>query len=412
MNISRRKFLTTSLGSMGLCLSFESLFMQALQAGNILPRQAGKDKILVLVQLSGGNDGLNTVVPYGLGAYYDARPSIGIPANEVLHLNNQLGLHPSLKGLEQLYKNGKLAVIQGVGYPNPNRSHFRSMEIWQTADPNKIIDSGWLGRYLDCCAQDSANNNILPAVNVDSLLPKSLQANKVMAPSIANVQAFQFFTDPRYMEDKRLQFATFKNILNSFDLNRPEIALLRKVGLEANQASDVIFEAVAKYRAGGNYSKDQFSQGLQFIAKMITGGIPSSIYTISLDGFDTHSGQLNKQGKLLKELGDGLLAFQQDLEAHSLDKDVLVVCFSEFGRRVGENGGRGTDHGTAGPMFIVGTSIKGGIYGELPSLTNLDNGDLKYKVDFRTVYNTILNKWLKTDSQRIMSGNFGLLEFV
>jgi uncharacterized protein (DUF1501 family) len=413
MTISRRKFIESGLGLMGMCLSMPQLLALGAQAAEFNPRSAGKSKILVVVQMGGGNDGLNTVVPYANDAYYKFRPIIGIKPDKVLPLNGELGFNPNMTGLQELYKQGKLAIIQAVGYPNPNRSHFRSIEIWQTAQPDKIVETGWLGRYLDHAdCQGPENSNLFAAVNVEPTLPKTLSASKVLVPSVSNVFDFRFRTDPLYVADRETQVKTFESIYDSFDLQRPNAELLRKVGLDANQASDYLQKIVRAYKGDVRYPDGNFGNGLKFIAQMIAGGVNSSIYTVNLDGFDTHTNQLGTQNRLLKQLSEGVSAFYKDLIAHNLQDDVVIFAFSEFGRRVGENNGRGTDHGTAEPVYIIGSSVKGGIYGDHPSLSDLDAGDLKYKTDFRCIYATLLDKVLKADSRQILGQNFDYIPFV
>jgi uncharacterized protein (DUF1501 family) len=411
MTVSRRTFMKSSLGLLGLCLSPSEIFTMLAPGAGAQARTPGS-KILVLVQLGGGNDGLNTVVPYGYGAYYQARPSLAIAQAEVLPLTGQIGLNPNLKGLADLYKSGKLAVVQAVGYPNPNRSHFRSMEIWQTAEPSKIADRGWLGKYLDLAVEGKQGKNNFPAINVDPILPKTLTSAKVAVPSVNSVYDFRFKTDPRYMEDRRAQIAAFNDIYKDFPSTRPHTELLRQAGLEARESSDYLLKVVRNYKGSVQYPRDNFAENLKFIAQMITGGVNSRIYTVSLDGFDTHTNQSRTQTNLLKHLSEALSAFQKDLEAQGVSQDVVTLVFSEFGRRVSENGGRGTDHGTAEPLFIIGSNVKGGIYGDHPELTRLDDGDLRYKIDFRTIYATMLDRWLGADSRQILGASYGSLEFI
>jgi uncharacterized protein (DUF1501 family) len=361
--------------------------------------------------MGGGNDGLNTVVPYADGAYYKARPTIGIKPEKVLQLNQQIGFNPQMEGLHNLFNSGKVAVIQGVGYPNPNRSHFRSIEIWQTAQPDKIGETGWLGRYLDC-ADCTKNGNIFAAVNVEPTLPKTLQANKFMVPSVTNVFDFKFRTDPQYLQDRQTQVKTFEDIYASFSSKRPHAELLRKAGLEANKASDYLQKIVRAYKGDVKYPDGNFGNGLKFIAQMIAGGVDSRIFTVNLDGFDTHTNQLSGQNRLLKQLSDGVSAFYKDLQQHNLQDDVVIFAFSEFGRRVAENNGRGTDHGTAAPVYVIGSKVKGGVYGDHPSLTSLDAGDLKYNTDFRCIYATLLDKWMAADSKQILGQQFDYIPFV
>ncbi|MBA3993219.1 MAG: transcriptional initiation protein Tat [Cyanobacteria bacterium DS2.3.42] len=403
MTVSRRKFIHGGLSMLGLMLSAEELFkLSAQAAGSASQRQ------LVLIQLSGGNDGLNTVIPFGTGAYYDARPQIAVPQNDVLKLNDAVGLHPQMTGMQELFNAGNLAIVEGAGYTSPNRSHFRSIEIWQTGEPDKIGDTGWLGRYLDLASGDK-EHKALPAVNVDPMLPKTLFARKIVVPSVNNIYEFRFRTDPHFRKDRDTQIEAFSDIYKDFDSKRPHADFLRKAGLEANHASDYLLKIVKSYKSTVKYPAGRLGDGLKFIAQMITGGVTAPVFTVSLDGFDTHANQQRSQAGLLKQLSDSLLAFQNDLKAHSLDDQVITLVFSEFGRRVQENSGKGTDHGTAEPLFIVGSAVKGGIYGEFPSLTALDNGDLKHTIDFRTVYATVLERWLGADSVQVLGKRFEIL---
>lgn len=411
MAISRRTFLQGGLGLMSWYLSAPHALLLSAQAAEFAPRVAGKSKILVVVQMGGGNDGLNTVVPYSDGTYYQVRPTIGQAADKVLPLNQQVGFNPVMTGMHDLFKDGKVAVVQAVGYPNPNRSHFRSIEIWQTARPDKIAETGWLGRYLDC-SDCTKNGNIFAAVNVEPTLPKTLLSNKVMVPSVSNVFDFKFRTDPQYLQDHATQVKTFEDIYGSFSSKRPHAEILRKAGLEANKASDYLQKIVRSYHSEVKYPDGSFGNGLKFIAQMIAGGVDSRIFTVNLDGFDTHTNQLSSQNRLLKQFSEGISAFYKDLQTHNLQDDVIIFAFSEFGRRVAENNGRGTDHGTAAPTYIIGSPIKGGVYGDPPSLTSLDDGDLKYKIDFRTIYATILDKWMKADSKEVLGQQFEYIPFV
>lgn len=411
MTISRRKFIKSGLGLMSMYMSAPHMLMMSAQAAEYSPRVAGKSKILVVVQLGGGNDGLNTIVPYSMPQYYGARPVIGIKADKVLQLNQEVGFNPSMDALHGLFKDGKVAVVQGVGYPTPSRSHFRSIEIWQTAQPDKIIETGWLGRYLDY-HDAGRSDNLFSAVNVEPTLPKTLQASKVLVPSVSNVFDFRFRTDPQFSADRDNQIKTFNQIYSSWDLQRPNAQLLQNAGVEANKASDYLQKIVRNYKGDVKYPDGHFGDGLKFIAQMISGGVNSQVYTVNLDGFDTHTNQLGVQNRLLKQFSDGVSAFYKDMVGHGLQDDVVIFAFSEFGRRVAENNGRGTDHGTAEPCFIIGSGIKGAVYGDHPSLTDLDSGDLKYKIDFRNVYATLLDRWLQADSRQVLGQQFDMLPFV
>ncbi len=407
MGITRRSFLKGGIG-LYASLSVAELFALAAEAG---PRPSSS-KILVVVQLAGGNDGLNTVIPYTDDAYYKARATIGIKQKDVLQLNQSVGLHNGMPELSELFKKGKLAVIQGVGYPEPSRSHFRSIEIWQTAEPRKVKDTGWLGRYLDLSAPTKANasDTFFPAINVDPILPKTLSAQKVIVPSVNNVADFQFKADPKNEADRLAQINAFNDIYKDFKLDRKYVDQLRAVGMDTTAASDYLNKIVQNYKSTAQYPNDSFGKGMKFIAQLITGGVNCKIYNITLGGFDTHTNEGRNHDQLLRKLSAGLNAFQQDLEAQHKDQDVVVMTFSEFGRRVAENGGRGTDHGTAAPMLVLGSGIKGGVVGDHPSLTDLQDGDLKYKIDFRNVYATVLDRWLGADSKQVLGDRFDQLD--
>jgi uncharacterized protein (DUF1501 family) len=411
MSTSRRDFLLSGLGLMGAVMYGPDLFGMLAQQAQAAPRVVGTSKILIIVQMSGGNDGLNTVIPYADPAYLKIRPTIGIKPDVVLKLDDKVALNPNMTPFQDLFKAGKLAVIQGVGYPSPNRSHFRSIEIWQTAEPKKVKDTGWIGRYLDLASSGKTKvENIFPAINVDPILPKTLSAQKVVVPSISDVKNFTFKADPRYEADRTAQLSTFNTIYQKYPLNRPYVEELRRVGLDTTEASDSIAKMVANYKDGAKYPNNGFGKGLKFIAQLIIGGVNCSIYNISMGGYDTHTNEQNAHQNLFKTLTQGIEALQKDLEAHGMDKDVAVMTFSEFGRRVAENGGRGTDHGAAAPMFVIGSGVKGGIIGDQPSLTDLDDGDLRYKTDFRSVYATILDRWLNADSKAVLGDKYDILD--
>jgi len=407
MKIDRRKFLASGFGLFGAVLSAPQLLNLLAQQAEAAPRAVGSSRILILIQMAGGNDGLNTVIPFTDPAYLKLRPAIGVRPQNVLKLTDKEGLHPSMGPFQQLYEKRKLAIIQGAGYPDPNLSHFRSIEIWQTADPVKIRDTGWIGRYLDLSRSGKSSiDNIFPAINIDPILPKTLSAQKVVVPSINDVLSFSFQADPRYEADRQAQLAAFNEIYEQYSHDRPYLKALRKIGLDTTAASASIGKMVANYKSTEQYPNNGFGHGLQLIAQLIIGGANCPIYSISLGSFDTHTNQNPTQDGLFRILTGAVAALQSDLESHGVDKDVVVMTFSEFGRRVGENGGRGTDHGTAAPMFIIGSSINGGIIGDQPSLTNLDNGNLKYKIDFRNVYSTVLDKWLDADSKSVLGDKF------
>jgi len=410
MSITRRRFLSSAATLFGAALNTQLLGLLAQQA-QAAPRVAGSSRILILIQMSGGNDGLNTVIPYADPAYLKLRPAIGLKPQTVLKLTDKVGLHPSMGPFEELYKKGKLAIVQGVGYPEPNLSHFRSLEIWQTAEPIKIKETGWVGRYLDLAnAGKSHIDNIFPAINVDPILPKTLSAQKVVVPSINDVRSFSFQADPRFEADRQAQLATFNAIYQKYSLNRPYVDSLRKIGLDTTEASSSIAKMVTNYKSAAQYPNNGFGRGMQLIAQLISGGANCGVYTISLGSFDTHTNEGVTLDSLFRVLTGAVAALQSDLEAHGVDKDVVMMTFSEFGRRAAENGGRGTDHGTAAPMFFIGSNVRSGMVGDQPSLSDLDNGNLKYKIDFRNVYATVVDKWLRADSKSVLGDKFDNLD--
>lgn len=399
---------------MGLYLSLSTAELWQL-AAQAAPRASGSsNKILIMIQLAGGNDGLNMVVPFADDAYLKVRPQIGIKPKDVLQLDSKIGLHNNMTELSEMFKKGNLAVLQGVGYPEPNRSHFRSIEIWQTAEPRKVKDTGWLGRYLDYAAPTKKNSSetFFPAINVDPILSKTLSAEKVIVPSVNNVADFRFKADPKQEIDRLAQIDTFNDIYKDYKLKRRYVEQLREVGMDTTTASDYLNNIVKSYKSTADYPNDGFGKSLKFIAQLITGGVNCRVYNVSLGGFDTHTNEPNGHGPLMRKLSQGLNALYTDLAVHEMDKDVIAMTFSEFGRRVAENGSRGTDHGTAAPMLIVGGGIKGGIYGDHPSLTDLQDGDLKYKIDFRNVYATVLERWMGADSKLILGDKFDQMDFI
>lgn len=409
MKLKRRNFLLSSGALLSASLSAEFLLSLSGSKKAALASGAPEQKILVLVQLSGGNDGLNSVVPYSNPAYLKLRPSIGIKPEQVLKINDKVGLNPHLAAFETLFKENKLSIIQGVGYPNPNRSHFRSIEIWQTAEPKKIKETGWLGRYIDLCRGGRKQDaNVFPAINVDPILPKTLSAEHVVVPSISELDRFTFKTASE--ADRKFQLEAFQSIYEKYPLERPYVEELRRIGLDTTKASDRFAKLAAQSKSVHKYPNSKFGKQLQFIATLINGGVDCPVYNLSLSGFDTHTNEQNPHGKLLQTLSEGIGAFMQDLAQSNMDQNVLIMTFSEFGRRVAENGGRGTDHGTAAPVFLIGSELKGGLVGEHPSLTDLDDGDLKHQIDFRCVYASILDRWFGADSQEVLGDKFDKLD--
>ena len=368
------------------------------------------ENILVVVQMGGGNDGLNTLVPFTEDAYYRARPTLAVPQKDVLRVTDTLGLHPNLGKVKGLYDKGAMAVIQGVGYPNPSRSHFKSMEIWHTADPEgRVVRYGWIGRYFDSkcpvCEQPTVGVNVGPA------MPLAMKAESGNGVTLETPETFQWMPSMNGIGEKE-EMELFR-LLNAPATNEPgTIDFLRHTAMNAVISSERVREAVGKYKGGIEYPNNRLGYGLKLIAQMIAGNLSTKVYYANMTGFDTHAAQRGVHEALLRELAEGVEAFYRDLEAQGNADRVLVLAFSEFGRRVAENGSAGTDHGMAAPMFVFGKRIKGGLYGQHPSLTDLVEGDLRHAIDFRSVYATVLDKWLGADPAKILGAPFERVPFI
>ena len=426
--VTRRDFLRTSV--LGAALSWtvpvfiERTFsaLDAEAAESSLPVATGKDHpILVVLQLAGGNDGLNAIVPYVDDAYYRARPTIGIAKDKVVNLNGHIGFNPALAPFKTLYDEGHLALLQGVGYPNPNRSHFRSTEIWQTAsDPNKIVRTGWLGRYFDnCCSGEGAT----VGVALGGQLPQAFTSDDPTGITLSPGSRLGFAkeTDPSEqavfnqlngIDHDTVSGASIGELSGPNSSGMTAIEYLQRTALDAQIGTDKIAEILRRVKPEAIYPKTQLANSLSLISRLITGGLPTRVYYASQGGYDTHNAQENSHNRLLGELANAVSAFCQDLKSKGIFDQVMIITFSEFGRRVAENASKGTDHGTAAPMFISGGGIKPGIYGRPPSLEQLDAGDLIYNVDFRSVYATILNRWLKAPVSKVLGHDFSPLAFV
>lgn len=375
-------------------------------------------RVLVLVELAGGNDTINTVVPFGDDAYYKNRPGIGIKKGAVLKIDNYHGLHPSLSGFKELYDEGVLAIIQGVGYPNPDRSHFRAMDIWHTARPEKEdLSSGWIGRALDNTADEWAGK--LPALGLGTeRLPLALLATRVNVPTIHNLAQYRLHLgDDNSRKIRRELLGRLAQPRSGIPVSpvvsaTSELAFLRATATTAFVSADKLQEIAANYQPAIPYPNSGLGNKLKVVAQIIAGEVGTQIFFVSLGGFDTHSQQEAAHATLLGELSDGLRAFWGDLKEHKVADRVLVATFSEFGRRVKENGSLGTDHGAGTQMFAITAPGKGGIHGKHPSLTDLDDGDLKFHTDFRSVYSTLLHKWLGYDAAAVLGKPYPTLNFV
>ena len=407
MEVTRREFLAKTATTVAVGLAVPPWLAKMVWAEGATGSAAASGRSLVVIQLTGGNDGLNTVIPYAEAAYRSSRPTIGIADSDVLHISDRVGLNPVMAGMKQLYDGGQLAIVQGVGYPNPNRSHFRSMEIWQTAAPEKLETEGWVGRYLDAVREGRAS--ALTGINIGNEASEALQSAHAAVPTIQGLANFGLAFPRTADGDQR---SAMLRKIQTADSSVPYSRFLKETAQSTYDSADQIHAGIEKYRSSVAYPKGGLGKGLQQVAMLVAANLGTRVFYVSTSGFDTHSGQARRQPLLLQDLSDSLLAFQQDMEQMGAADRVLTVVFSEFGRRVHENASAGTDHGTASEMFVVGKPVKGGLYGEYPSLTDLDQGDLKFSTDFRSVYATVLDRWLGANSEIVLGKRFEDLRFV
>ena len=394
MTTSRRRFLSTvSAVTAGGLAALSSRAPRFLLESAAFGAETKGEKILVVVQLSGGNDGLNTVIPFGEEKYKKLRPSLAIDgAGGVVKVENGIGLHPSLRSMEKLLENRQLSILQGVGYPNPNRSHFESMDIWHTAHTKPTgHDSGWLGRCFDAHKDTLAKAIDPPGMHLgEEVQPLALAARELPAPSIRSLEQFRLETGG---DDQQRS-----NIIKATAASRSvENDLLKFVQTRATSALDLSRRMQASgsgYKTTVSYPGTPLAQKLKNIAHLIDAGLTTRVYYVSIDGFDTHSDQAAAHASLLDQVGGAIAAFTEDLAGHGQLDRVMTLVFSEFGRRLQENASRGTDHGAAAPVILVGSKVKPGLIGKHPSLNDLDDGDVKFHTDFRSIYAALLEKWL------------------
>jgi uncharacterized protein (DUF1501 family) len=363
------------------------------------------DKILVIIQLSGGNDGLNTIVPYSNDIYYQSRPSLAIPKDKVLKINDELGFNPALQKFRDLYDEGMVSVINSVGYPNPDRSHFRSMDIWQTGSAaDQYLRTGWLGRYLDSSCQAEVCQPY-SAIELDDTLSLAMKGERVKGLALQDPEKL-------YKSTHNPLFEVLKRAKPADDANE-NVAYLYKTIAETASSADYIYNKSKVQKSTANYPQGKLSKNMKTIAELIISGVQTRVYYASLSGFDTHIRQNLQQERLLEDYAGAVHAFVQDLKKHGKMKNVMIMTFSEFGRRVAQNGSNGTDHGTANNLFIIhGNLKKQGFYNPAPNLADLDEGDLKYQIDFRNIYATLIQKWLNTDVNTILGNQFEMINFV
>jgi uncharacterized protein (DUF1501 family) len=369
-----------------------------------------KDPILVVIQLTGGNDYLNTLVPYADPLYYDNRPNVSIPQDQVLPLNDRVGFNPALAPIKDLYDLGKVAVINGVGYPNPNRSHFRSMDIWHTCEPDKVGNEGWLGRVIRDL--DPRGENVLTGVNFGRGLPRAMALSGVPVASVAVLESYGVLTGITG-EERNEALEVFARMYSPAIGTGPVMDYLGQTGLDALKGADILKGAPGKYRSTIEYANSPIGKNLQGIAKVLLADLGTRVFYTQHVGYDTHANEGPTHPKLWTDLSRAVSDFYADLKEHDAADNVLMFVFTEFGRRVKDNGSV-TDHGSGGMALAIGDGVKGGMYSEYPSLKEeeLLEGDLHYNMDFRGVYGTMVEKWLGLDAAPVVGGRFEQLEFV
>jgi len=362
------------------------------------------NKVVVILQLSGGNDGLNTVIPFRNDLYYKARPKLGITKEKAISLTDEAGLHPALKGLKEIYDDGGLAIINSVGYPNPDRSHFRSMDIWHTASSsNEYLNHGWIGRYLD--AQCKGCDKPTQAIEIDDVLSLALKGENIKGIAVKDPKRLYGTANEKFFRD------VLKN--HRDETGEQPVDYLYKTMAETLSSADYIFQQSRLHPTNAAYPKSELGNSLKTIASLIFSEINTKVYYVSIGSFDTHINQDAQQQRLFTEMNEAVSAFVKDLKAQHRFEDVLLFTFSEFGRRVEQNASGGTDHGTANNMFLISGDLKQkGLINALPDLSDLNEGDLKYKVDFKNVYATVLNNWLKADDKSILTKQYEFMNFI
>jgi uncharacterized protein (DUF1501 family) len=417
MKLSRRAMIKDGFLAVSAGMIMPSIFSrgvasaraQSIDGSHIA--QATSDRILIVVQMAGGNDGLNTVVPFGDPLYHQMRPTLAIPDAKVLPLDTRLGLHPNLAPLKQIWDAGHLAIVEGVGYPNQSLSHFQAMDIWQTLDLNGTGSEGWLGKLVSGWVDQDGHP--FKAMDIGVQTAQALASISAPVPTLSSVNTYRIYPDPADTDNGNARLQALMKLYNSYPKTSPYAALLDTTALSAQVGSRSLHEADAKYQTSVTYPTGPFAAGLKILAEAIVEDLGLRVGYVTLGGFDTHANQQATHDVLMKTLADGLSAFYTDLSKHGKADHVVIMSWSEFGRRVEENGSQGTDHGTAAPMFVIGNPVNKGIFGEPPGLSNLDNtGNLKYTTDFRSVYATVLDRWLGASSQDVLGGSFGSQNFL
>ena len=399
MLIKRKQFI--QVGSLATASLMLPKFLKAFESRNMVP--AG-NKVTVILQLSGGCDGLNQVIPIRNDIYYRSRPRLGITKDKALSLTDEVGIHPALSGFKELYDDGSMAILNNVGYPNPDRSHFRSMDIWHTGSQSTDYwNTGWVGRYLD--AQCNGCDKPTQAIEMDDVLSLALKGDHIKGIAVKDPRRLYGTANEKFFKEV--------NKFHRDEHGEQPVDYLYKTMAETLSAADYIFQQSKLNPSKADYPKTDLANSLKTIASLIFSDINTKVYYVSLGSFDTHINQEMQQQRLFTELNDAVKAFTTDLKSNGRFDDVLMMTFSEFGRRVSQNASNGTDHGTANNMFFISGGLKEkGVLNAMPDLADLNEGDLKHKVDFKNVYATVLNKWLAADDKMILGNKFSHLNFI
>ena len=370
-----------------------------------------RDPALVVIQLSGGNDALNTVVPYTNGIYQDSRKAIRLEEHEVLDLNGKLGLSPAMGPIKNLWDQGDVAIVNGIGYPKPNRSHFRSMDIWHTAESVDVAPDGWLGRTIR--EIDPEHQNVVAGVNFGRGLPRALHCKGVPVASVGNLATYGLMPDIEDMATRDLALNIFTRMYGPREGRDAILEAIGDTGMSAYLGADILRAAPQQYRSSIEYGDNQIAQQMKDIAQVMLADVGTRVFYTQHGSYDTHSGELLNHYTLWDELSNAVSDFFADLEEHGREDDAVVMVFSEFGRRIDDNGS-GTDHGSGGVAFVMGSNVKGGLYGEYPSLEPIDQveGDMAYNNDFRGLYATLLDDWMGIDPNPILGGNFEQFDMI
>ena len=364
-----------------------------------------REKTLIVIQLSGGNDYLNTVIPYSEGKYYDYRSTVNIPQNKVIPIDDHYGFNPSMGPVKSLWDEGKVAIINGIGYQNPNRSHFRSMDIWHTAEPDSIGKEGWLGRAIRDI--DPQGENVLTGINFGRGLPRALACPGVSVASVGDLDTYGLFPDVQDEERRMFTLEAFSKMYGGAAGRDPMMELLGQTGQDALQGADILRAAPAMYSSSVEYAPDSLAQNVKSISQVFHANVGARVLYTQHGPFDTHAGELISHAKLWDEVAGSVGCLMDDLKEHGTENDASILIFSEFGRRIQDNGS-GSDHGSGGVAFMIGGAVNGGTYGEYPSLAEAEQieGDLRSNNDFRSVYTGILEDWLGLDAAPIVNGQF------